>query len=153
MLPKFFLVTSIYVGTMSFHFRNISPWKIFHRYRQRHSHQSPTNFLNFGYWSEINIFRAEILNWGIFFQNIYESLGTKAYFFKRKKIDFLFFDIFYEFLKKNLIFWKNYAIILPLTEQNFTTWSGFLTIFHKDPIYLPLWKIVECSENCTQWSV
>ena len=44
-----FLVASTYVGTMPFHFRNISPWKNFHRHRQRHLHQSPTNFLNFGY--------------------------------------------------------------------------------------------------------
>ena len=84
MLPNFFLVASTYVGTKPFHFHNISPWKIFHRHRQRHRNQSPTNFLNFGSLSEIDIFRAEILNWGIFFQNMYESLGTKAYFFKGK---------------------------------------------------------------------
>ena len=41
-----FLGAFIHVGTMSFHFRNISPWKIFHRHRQRHRHS--THFLKFG---------------------------------------------------------------------------------------------------------
>ena len=76
MLPKLFLVASTYVGTMSFHFRNISPLKIFHRHRQRH--RRSTHFLKFGSKLEINFFRAEIFKIGIFFQNIYESLGTEG---------------------------------------------------------------------------
>ena len=34
--PKLFPGGSIYVGTTSFNFHNISPWKIFHRHRHRH---------------------------------------------------------------------------------------------------------------------
>ena len=44
----FFLVTYIFVGTRSFHFRNISPLKIFHCHRQRHLHRHSTHFLKFG---------------------------------------------------------------------------------------------------------
>ena len=77
MLPKFFLVTSIYVGTMSFHFRNISPLKIFHRHRQRHRHRRSTHFLKFGLKLEINCFSAEIFKIENFFKT-YTSLGTNA---------------------------------------------------------------------------
>ena len=54
MLPKFFLGPPIYVGTMSFHFRNIFQWESFHRHRQRHRHQSPTHFLKIDWKLEIN---------------------------------------------------------------------------------------------------
>ena len=46
-VAQFFLVVSIYVGTMSFHFRNIFPLKSFHRHRHRHQHQCSTHFLEF----------------------------------------------------------------------------------------------------------
>ena len=42
-----FLGPPIYVGTMSFHFRNIFQWESFHRHRQRHRHRSPVDFLKF----------------------------------------------------------------------------------------------------------
>ena len=64
---------------------------------------------------------------------------------------FLFFV--FVFLKKKLNFLKNYPNILPLTEPNFAIGLGFLAIFHKDPPHEALWKIVERSENCTQWAV
>ena len=63
---------------------------------------------------EINFFRAEIFNWGLFFQNIYESLGTKAYFFKRKKLIFIFLIFFTNFWKKISDFLKkvrNYSAV------------------------------------------
>ena len=46
-VAQIFLVVPIYVGTMSFHFRNIFPLKSFHRHRHRHQHQCSTHFLEF----------------------------------------------------------------------------------------------------------
>ena len=61
-----------YVISFSQHF----PMKIF----SPSPSTSPSFHPLFEIWLEIGnqFFRAEILNWGLFFQNIYESLGTKA---------------------------------------------------------------------------
>ena len=57
MLPKLFLVASIYVGTMSFHFRNIFQWESFHR--QRHRHRCPTEILKIKQSDIANAFSGE----------------------------------------------------------------------------------------------
>ena len=89
----------------------------------------------------------------IFFKTYMKVWVLRHTFLKEKK----WFSFFWYFLrifeKKYLIFWKNYAIILPLTEQNFTTWSGFLTIFHNSWVPWGLWKIAKPFKNCTWWSV
>ena len=56
------LVASIYVGTMSFHFRNIFQWESFHRHRQRHRHQSPTHFLKIDWKLEINFLKLYFIS-------------------------------------------------------------------------------------------
>ena len=72
---------------------------------------------------------------------------------KEKIIFRIFLDFSPFFEEKNLIFRKNYTFIQWFPQPNFAIGLGFLAIFHKDPPHEALWKIVERSENCTQWAV
>ena len=153
MLPKLFLVASIYVGTMSFHFRNISPWKIFHRHRQRHRHRCPTGILNIDWNWEKYFFKI--------FQNFFSSFFKtyiKAYILWVIFMIFkIFFLIFFHFLrifeKKYPIFLKSMIKIAPFPQPNFAKWLWFLTIFHQPWTPGPWWKIAKSVIFCSSWPV
>ena len=75
------------------------------------------------------------------------------YTFWTGKIFLSFFCNFYDFLKKNLIFWKKYSFTQPLPQPNFTIGLGFLAIFQRPWVCQGLWKIEKPIKNCSRWSV
>ena len=57
--PKLFPVDSIYVGTTSFNFHNIFPWKFFHRHRHHHRHPCPVHFSKIDKFEEKRVWKIE----------------------------------------------------------------------------------------------
>ena len=96
--PKIFLWSSIYVGTMPFHFQQNFQSKIFHRDRDRHHHQNPTYFCKICKNSENILKKYKNQKKSLAQQNIYQNICTRDQFL----IFFvtqIFFCIFCNFLK------------------------------------------------------
>ena len=153
MLPKFFLVASTYVGTMSFHFRNISPWKIFHRHRQRHRHRCPTGILNIDWNWEKYFFFNFSKKIGFFFKTYIKAYILWVIFMIFKIFFLLFFHFLRIFEKKYPIFLKSMTKIAPLQQPNFAIWLRFLTIFREDWPHESSRKIAKSVIFCSSWPV
>ena len=72
-----FLWSSIYVGSVPFHFQRNLQWESFHRQRQRHRHRRPTHFLKFGWKMKIIFFGAK-KKFRFVFLNTYLISGTNV---------------------------------------------------------------------------
>ena len=153
MLPKLFLVASIYVGTMSFHFRNIFQWESFHRHRQRHRHRCPTGILKIDWNSEKYFFLIFLKKIDFVFKTYIKEYVLGLIFMIFKIIFLIFFNFLRIFEKKYPIFLKSMTKIAPFPQPNFSIWLRFLTIFHQPWTPGPWWKIAKSVIFCSSWPV
>ena len=131
MLPNFFLAASTYVGTMPFHFRNISPWKIFHRHRQRHRHRCPTGILNIDWNWEKYFFKIFPNFFSSFFKTYMKAYILWVILMIFKIFFFHFFHFLRIFEKKYPIFLKSMTKIAPFPQANWSKKLQFLQFSRK----------------------